>query len=186
MNWAYVHLLVNHFPVVLSLLGLAAVALAVLTRKRTVWLYALATLALAAISAPVATKTGDEGEDAAEHLAGVSRRAIHEHEEAAELATYIMLATGLAAAYGWWRLSRAGAEARIPAWLGAAVAVGALASAGTVARASQLGGHILHGENGLTSSPTVVAPAIVTGTARDAAAEPDDRRGREGRGGGER
>ncbi|HEU4564509.1 MAG TPA: hypothetical protein VFS05_07670 [Gemmatimonadaceae bacterium] len=162
MNWAYVHLLVNHFPVVLSLLGLAAVIIAFITRRRTVWLYALATLVLAAISAPIATKTGEEGEDAAEHTTGVSRRDIHEHEEAAELATYIMIATGLLSAYGWWRLSRAGTDGRLPTWLGAVVAVGALASVGTVARASQLGGHILHGDNTLTSPPVVITPGITT------------------------
>lgn len=179
MNWAYVHLLINHFPVVLSLLGLATVIVAFITRRRTVWLYALATLVLAAISAPVATKSGEEGEDAAEHTTGVSRDAIHEHEESAELAMWIMLATGTLSAYGWWRLSRSGTDGRLPTWLGAVIAVGALASAGTVARASQLGGHILHGENTLTSPPVVVTPGITAGSGAGTTAPAGSEKGEE-------
>jgi hypothetical protein len=171
MNWAYIHLLINHFPMALSVVGVAGVLAALATRRRTAWLFALATLTLAGLSAYPVNFSGEEGEDAAEEITGVTRDAIHEHEEAGELALYLLLATGAAAAYGWWRLARAGTDGRMPAWLGAVVTLGALASAGATARTSYLGGHIIHGHNGLTGAPSVVAPAITGGVSGGGAIE---------------
>jgi len=37
-TWPYIHLLINHFPVVLSVVGLGAAVLAVIVGRRGVWL----------------------------------------------------------------------------------------------------------------------------------------------------
>ena len=50
MNWPYVHTLINHFPIILSVVGTGVVLLALIVRRRGLWLYALATLTLAGLS----------------------------------------------------------------------------------------------------------------------------------------
>ncbi|HKG94255.1 MAG TPA: hypothetical protein VKA84_20250 [Gemmatimonadaceae bacterium] len=159
------HLRINHFPIILSIVGAAAAVLAMITRRRAVWLYATATLALAGLTVYPALWTGHRAEDAVEDTWYITRRAIHEHEERGELAMYVMLATGALAAYAWWRAIRVPTrDETTPAWLRAAVLLGGLASAGTLVLASYEGGLIVHHAEGL-----MVAPA---GTTRDAPLPP--------------
>lgn len=42
IDWPYVHLLVNHVPIILTYAGLAAALTAVVRRRRSVWLQAVA------------------------------------------------------------------------------------------------------------------------------------------------
>ena len=38
MNWPYIHTLINHFPIILTVVGCAVLLLALLTNRRAVWL----------------------------------------------------------------------------------------------------------------------------------------------------
>jgi hypothetical protein len=49
MNWPYLHTIINHFPIILTVVGSAALVLAFLIGRRARWLYALATLTLAGL-----------------------------------------------------------------------------------------------------------------------------------------
>lgn len=145
MNDAYLHLLINHIPVILAPLGALAAILALVKRNRTVWLYAVATLTLAGAAVYPVKFTGERAEKVVERaIPTVSKDAIHDHEEAGDTATWILLATGAISAWAWWRLARGGTT--LPTWLAAAVVIGALASAGAVSYASYEGGLIVHTE----------------------------------------
>ena len=81
------HPLVVHFPVVLAvLLPISVVVALLLIRKgataRRVWSVPVAIAAAVAVSAWVATQTGESQEDRVERV--VSEGALHGHEEAAE------------------------------------------------------------------------------------------------------
>jgi len=149
-NGAYLHVLINHVPVILAPIGAFAVILAWLTGRRGVWLYALATLTLAGISAYPVSATGDLAEDVVVHtVAGVSRAAIHAHEESADLALWLLLGAGIVAAYGWWRLVRAPEHTPktvLPAWLRVFTLLLSLCAAGAVTVASEKAGYIIHHE----------------------------------------
>src|SRR5690242_16627936 len=47
MNWPYVHTLINHFPIILVVMGAAAAVTALVLRRRGIWLYSVASLTLA-------------------------------------------------------------------------------------------------------------------------------------------
>jgi hypothetical protein len=51
MDPAYLHLVVNHLPVVLSVVGAAAAIVALLVRRRGVWLYSVASMTIAGVVA---------------------------------------------------------------------------------------------------------------------------------------
>jgi uncharacterized membrane protein len=169
------HILINHFPVILTIVGTAAAVLALIVRKRAVWLYATATLFLAGLSVIPTFLTGDPAADDLRNTWYVTRKAIRAHDDAAEFTLWGLIIMGLIAAYAWWRAWRretvvvAGAvhtdrgdvpaEARVraysglPAWLRALVIVSALFGCALVYRTASLGGDILHHSTVLQSTP---------------------------------
>lgn len=164
MNPAYLHLLINHIPVILAPLGFFVAILALITRRRAVWLYALATLTLAGISAWPVMATGDAAGDFVRHnVPGVSREAIESHEESGDTVMWVLIVGGVISAYAWFRLGRQPNE-RLPMWLVALVLVtGAFSTVG-VTITSLKGGEIIHKEAhmapgsaplGATSAPNV-------------------------------
>ncbi|HEX5581894.1 MAG TPA: DUF2231 domain-containing protein [Gemmatimonadaceae bacterium] len=97
------HPLVVHFPVVLTvLLPISALIALWAIRKgttpRKAWALPLAMAAALAVSAWVATETGEQEEDRVEQV--VVKRAIHEHEEAGERLLVLSGALVLVAAAG--------------------------------------------------------------------------------------
>lgn len=147
INGAYVHILINHFPIILSVLGTAAALLALFRRRRMLWVYAVATLTLAGLSAYPTVFTGQLAEQHIEKMPYASRRAIHAHEEAGELAMWVLIATGVIAAYSWWRTSQSAPRDETfdaPTWLRVLVTAGGVASAGTAAYAARMSDPILH------------------------------------------
>lgn len=162
MDWPHLHLMVNHFPIVLTLLGTAAAILALLTGRRVVWLYAVATLTLAGISVGPAFITGDQAGDVVHTWPHANRQVIHAHEEAADTALWVVLAMGVCAAYAWWRLARMdGTEMALPGWLRGIVFVLAVAGSLAVAYAGLKGGEIAHGS---TTPPTLPTTAPFPGS----------------------
>lgn len=142
MDGHAIHLMINHFPVILSLLGLAAITLAFITRRRGVLLYALATLTLSGLSAYPAFLSGKEAEEVIEDRWYVDRHELHEHEEASEFATVLLVVTGGAAAVGWWLTMRTVREAKPGVPLLSAMLVLSLLCATAMARTSWLGGFV--------------------------------------------
>jgi uncharacterized membrane protein len=157
MNWAYLHLTTNHFPIMVTAFGILVLLCAFATRRRTVWMYAFATLALAGLSAGPVYLIGREAEEAVEDMKSISPARVEAHEESAELTLWFMLGMGVISAYGFWRMRREpGVEQPAP-WLRGAVAATALAGMVTVGLAAQSGGKIAHGDNTLTGPPSVIA-----------------------------
>jgi hypothetical protein len=166
MDGAYIHILINHLPIILALLGAAAAVLSLFLHKRALWLYAVASLTLAGLSAYPVVLTGREAEESMEKMPYVTRRAIHEHEDAAELSMWILLATGVVSAFAWWQATR-GQTSRAyaptapvaPLWLRGAVAVGAIASAASVSYTAKMSDPIMHYSPSLVHPPALGIPA---------------------------
>lgn len=157
MNWSYVHATTNHLPVILVVVGALAALAALVTRRRAVWLYAVATLTLAGLVAYPTQLTGSAAAQSVSRFPGVERSVVAAHEEAGETTTWVLLGTGLVSAIAWWQLVRRGRDQHgNPAvWLRVLVTVGALASLGMTARTAQLGGIITHGKQTLRGVPAL-------------------------------
>jgi len=157
MNWPYVHLTTNHFPIMVTAFGILVLACALVTRRRAAWMYALATLAIAGLSAGPVYLTGNEAEDAVESMKVAQPARINAHEENAELATWFMLGMGVISAYGLWRMRRSPQDEQPRVWLRGVVAATALAGMATITLAAHSGGKIAHGDNTLTGKPSIIA-----------------------------
>jgi uncharacterized membrane protein len=163
LTWPYVHLLINHFPVVLTTMGFIAALGAVITNRRGLWLYTMASLTVAGLSVYPVHFTGDEADHALHNPWYIKRGVIDAHDHAAGIAMTIVLIAGAVSAYGWWRALKQREEI-IPGWIRAAVLVGALGGFGSVAYTSYLGGKIVHDAPvlGLPEAPPGLPPGIAT------------------------
>jgi hypothetical protein len=163
----HVHLMINHFPIILAVMGVVAVVMALITKRQGVWLYAVVTLTLAGLSVVPVHWTGDAAADVMKHKWYVVREAIEKHDDSSDITMWVMLLTGAVSAYAWWRLVRRGGDASIPVWLRAAIVLGALGSAGTGAYTAYLGGEIVYGSPRLLTAPGA-SPAGAVGAAQPA------------------
>ncbi|HJP85404.1 MAG TPA: hypothetical protein VJ852_05410 [Gemmatimonadaceae bacterium] len=142
-SWPYSHLLINHFPVVLSVVALGTAILALLVRRRGVWQTAMAALTVAGVFIYPVHFTGDEAGDALEHTWYIKRTVVDAHDKAAGIAMWIILIAGAFAAYSWWRSLKRPQEI-LPAWMRSGILIGALAAVASVTYTAYLGGKIIH------------------------------------------
>ena len=153
MNWPYIHTLINHFPIILMVVGTGVLLLALIVRRRGLWLYALATLTLAGLSIYPVYFTGDEAADAVRNTWYIMRPMVDEHDAAAGFALASVLIVGIASAYTWWRMLRREVTTLPPIWLRTVVAVLAIWALSVVARTAYLGGKIVHDSPKLQTPP---------------------------------
>ena len=143
MDATHLHLLLNHFPIVGTVLGVGVMAYGYLTSSDQVKKTALWTWVLMALAAIPVFLTGEPAEESVEELAGVSEALIHEHEEAAELAIWLMEALG---ALSLVTLVLGKTKATLSKPLVLVSTVLGLVVFGAMARTGYLGGQIRHTE----------------------------------------
>ena len=165
LSWPYAHLLINHFPVVLSVSALGVAILALLLDRRGLWLTAMGALTVAGLFVYPVHLTGIEADEALHDPSYIQPGVIESHEDAGTLAMYVILLVGAFAAYSWWRSLKRPGDA-LPGWMRAGVVAGALATVSLVTYTAYLGGKIIHESPALqlTQPPSALAPGIVADT----------------------
>ncbi|MGL2986001.1 hypothetical protein ACSVH5_00250 [Flavobacterium sp. RSSA_27] len=102
MNEAHLHLVVNHFPIIGTILGLGILVVGLLLKNNSVKNTAFFLFIVAAIFAAVSMATGEGAEELVEDMPAIGHDIIHEHEEMAEklaIALYVLAATSLFGLY---------------------------------------------------------------------------------------
>ena len=150
MNWAHVHLILNHLPVLGTVFGFALLAWAVLRRNETLQRAALGTFVLTALAAIPVFLTGEPSEDLVQRLAGTAKQAIEAHEESAVVALIAIEALGAMALAALVLFRKRG----IPRPFAAGALVFALATVAWMAQTANLGGRIRHAELRATATQT--------------------------------
>jgi hypothetical protein len=166
MNFPHLHLIVNHFPVVGSIVALLLMTWAMVTGRREVIRLALVVTLFAGLSVFPAFQSGDEADEQLEDVRGFDKDLIEEHEESADFALWAMLGTAGLAALGLWA-SRRGRE--VPRWAGLVTVAGLVLSVAVVGRTALLGGEIRHPE---ATGPLWAPPDVSKGVMLDSAAAP--------------
>jgi uncharacterized membrane protein len=143
MNLAYLHLLLNHLPVVGSIFALFLLLIGIVRRSLELQKAALIAFMLIALISIPTFLTGEPAEKIVTNVPGISLRTVHNHEEAAEVSFWGIQALGAFAFIGLW-LYRS--SAAMPKWfLGASLAL-ALTVGVMMAWTANLGGQIRHSE----------------------------------------
>jgi len=95
MNDAHLHLVVNHFPIIVTFLGLAILIVGMFLKNNAVKNTAYVLFVVAALSALASMATGEGAEEMVEDMPNIGKKIIHEHEELAEKLALVLYATGL-------------------------------------------------------------------------------------------
>jgi hypothetical protein len=155
MNLAYLHVTINHLPIMGVPIALAVMVLGTWARNESVQKTALLLFVALGLATLAVFLAGRGGEDFVEHLAGVSEEAIERHERMAGIALFATEALALLslvvfARFGGPAMLSRGPEAvtarSVPGWAVATVLVAGLVTAGVLGYTGKLGGQIRHVE----------------------------------------
>ncbi|MFH5833021.1 DUF2231 domain-containing protein [Halalkalibaculum sp. DA3122] len=143
MNAAHYHLIVNHLPIFSTLFGLLILLWGIFRANPSIKNIAYILLVVGAISGYVAMETGESAEDIVEEQSIASHDLIHEHEEAAEIAFWFTIITGVLSLVC---LFNPNLNPRYQKTLTGAILLSALIALGTLTYTAYEGGKISHPE----------------------------------------
>ena len=143
MSSAHLHLILNHFPVVGTIIIILIVGYGIISKNKEVIKVGLMITVAIAIISIFAFTTGDGAQQMVEGMDDVTESYIDEHEDFALYALIIMEVLGGAALIGLLAFRNAD---KYPAWFIAIIVVLLLAAAGTMGWTANLGGKIHHPE----------------------------------------
>ena len=159
VNLVHVHLLLNHFPIIGTIVGLGLFLIALIGKSADLQRGSLVVfLGIALLTFPT-YMSGSASQDAIRYLPGVPLQMITAHQDAALLAFLFMEITGAFSWFGLWEYRR---NTRIGKGTLAAVLLLSLVTVGLMANAGNLGGKIRHEEIMFSAE---VAPTANTGIA---------------------
>jgi len=154
-NWAHVHLMINHFPVVGVLGGILLLGYALVRKSEEIKMVSLGVFVLIALITIPVFLTGERAEEEVKHIPGVTEAYIGRHEELAELSLVLMEMLGVLALADLILLKLKG---NIPMFAIILVLVLSLITAAVVGFTANLGGQIRHTEIRDVAAPAVPSP----------------------------
>lgn len=143
MDWAYFHIVINHFPIVGVIIGSLLLMAGLIFKNQGVNLSGLGTIVFAMFTAILAYQTGDPAEDVVMGIPGIAEILINRHEDLATVGMYLLIPAGLMAAlsiYSIWQKERS------VHFLIIITLVLSLISSGVMVYVGQTGGQIRHTE----------------------------------------
>ena len=143
MNWAHLHLALNHVPVIGLPIVLLLLAWAIVKRSAELMKASFGLIILLAIVTAIVQVTGEPAEELVEGLPGVVESMVETPEESALLGTAGMVVVGVIALLGLWRL---GTGKILPRWYSPVVLVSGIMVAGLMMWIANSGGQIRHTE----------------------------------------
>ena len=156
MNYAHLHLLLNHFPIIGAIIGLGLLAVSFFGKNQDLRRAAYITfVGIGLITIP--TFISGIGAQQMINGPGVSDALIRRHEASALLSMWFMVITGALALVGLWQAQRAGQPPRGNV---AAVLLFSVLSVILIARTSNTGGDIRHPED-ITGKAAPIADSAV-------------------------
>jgi len=143
MNAAHIHLIVNHIPIITTLIGIFVLGWGMYKKDISIRNIAFVLFIIGAVSSFVAIETGESAEDIVEEVTSISHDAIHDHEEAAELSLWFAVVMGL---LSMGALAVRKLKLRFETGLNIAILITALVTLGVLAYTGYKGGEIRHPE----------------------------------------
>jgi uncharacterized membrane protein len=148
----HLHLLLNHLPIIVTVLGLLLIVIAMWRKSEPLARVALAFFVGGALSALPTYLTGESAEDTVRKLPGVTREVIEAHSDAALISAIFV---GLLGVFALWSLWRYRSPAPLPAWVVRVTLVASIIGSGLMSWTGLLGGEVRHTE----VRPGFVAPS---------------------------
>jgi uncharacterized membrane protein len=143
MNFVHIHLLLNHLPVIGSIIGFGLFLISLFGKNDDLRRGSLIVFAATALIAIPAFASGKGAQLMLQGKPGISDAFVQRHEGAAMLALWFLEVTGAFALAGLWQFH---SRARMARWNLPAVLIFSLLTVGLVVRTGNTGGEIRHTE----------------------------------------
>jgi len=143
MNFVQMHLLLNHFPVIGSLIGFGLFVVSLFKKNNDLRRGSLIVFAAVALIAIPAFASGKGAQLMLKDQPSISDAFVQRHEGAAMLALWFLEVTGALALVGLWQIHQ---RKRMARWNLLAVLFFSLVAVGLMARTGNTGGEIGHSE----------------------------------------
>ena len=147
MNFPHLHLLLNHFPIIGTMVGLGLFLISLLGKNEDLRRASLIIFPAMALLAIPTFFSGTGAQSAIRKTPGVSEALIERHQGAAMLALLFMEITGALALVGLWKSHGISRPARWH-WSLSAILIFSIVTVGLMARVGTTGGDIRHPEIG--------------------------------------
>jgi len=123
MNDAHLHMVVNHFPIIGTILGAGILLAGILFKNNTVKNVAYVLFVVAAVFAAISMATGEGAEEMVEDMPTVGHDIIHEHEEIAEKLALSLYVLGVVSLFGLYANIKKISQAKLAAILTLVISV---------------------------------------------------------------
>lgn len=143
INGAHWHLLLNHFPIILSITGTGFLLLSFIIKNNGFRNASLFLMIIAALFVLPAYNTGEGAEEVVEELPGTSEIFLEKHEDIAATAMYAVLIAG---ALALMTMAAMRWNSKWTLLMLVLTSIAALSSAGLLAYTGFTGGKIMHAE----------------------------------------
>jgi uncharacterized membrane protein len=143
MNDAHLHLVVNHFPIIGTILGLGTLVAGIALKNNSVKNTAYCLFVVSAIFAALSMATGEGAEEMVEDMPNIGHQIIHEHEELAEKLALVLYLLGAVSIGGIFLNIKKHAKATLVSYIVLAIGIGAVYLGTQVGNS---GGNIRHTE----------------------------------------
>jgi hypothetical protein len=153
MDFPHLHMLLNHFPVIGTIVGTGLFVVSLLGKAEDVRRASLIVFAAMALLTIPAFMTGVGAHEKIVNNPGISNALILRHEGAAELAIWFMEITGIVSVIALWQSA---GRARPAAWATVTILIFSIIAVGLMARTGNTGGEIRHAEVRPDSESTAV------------------------------
>ncbi len=173
MDFAHIHLMLNHVPVIGVGFGILILFGGAVARSKAETRVGLGLLALSAIIAIPVYLTGEPAEEIVEKLPGFSESITGEHESAAQISLILVIVSGvLAVAALILTLVTRSLSARLPGILVVVTLLTSLVTGTSMIRTANLGGQIRHTE--IRAGAQNVGPNAETGDSEKGKSKKED------------
>jgi uncharacterized membrane protein len=143
MNQTHIHLLINHLPIIGSVLGALVLIHGMGVKSNQTMIAAYYIFVLCALGAAIAYLTGEAAEESIENIQGIVKSTIEPHEEFALYALVSLIVLGLASIAGLYFTWKDSPHTKNTSYV---ILFISIVSFALVARTGYLGGLIRHTE----------------------------------------
>lgn len=123
MNDAHYHLVVNHFPMIGTILGTGILAMGIFLKNNTIKNVSYVLFVVSAIFAALSMTTGEGAEEMVEDIPNIGKHIIHEHEEMAEKLALVLYVLGVVSILGLYTNMKNHSKAGLISFLALIIAI---------------------------------------------------------------
>jgi uncharacterized membrane protein len=143
MNEAHLHMVVNHFPIIGTILAIGILIAGLLSKNRSIINTSYVLFVIGVIFGILSMNTGEGAEELVEDMPGIGWKIIHDHEELAEKMALLLDILGILSLVGFYLQYKKNSKEKLLSYIILLIGV---ASLFVIQKVGTSGGEIRHTE----------------------------------------